>query len=147
MVTDSHHWLKVVMLFPSNFGGFSIFNLKVRIRTSLAGRPGACVATIPAPTNLTISSGVSIVASCAPVGSLAPGGGLPVGRFCTYRSSSLSLGGGEGEGELTGRFGTCGGPPPLPPAPLSVSGSGSGGGLEGGMACGRSLQVGGPEGS
>jgi len=89
MVTDSHHCLKVVILFPSNFVGFSIFNLEVRIHTSSASLHGACTAAIPTPTNLAISSGMSIVASCAPVGSLAPGGDLPVGRFCTFKSSSL----------------------------------------------------------
>lgn len=149
MVTDSHHWLTAVMLLPSNFAGFSIFSLEVRICASSTGRPGACAAVIPAPTYLAISSGVSIVASCAPISSLAPCGGLSIGRFCTYKSPSLLLGGGEGKGkgEPTSHLDPCGGPLPLAPAPPSVGGGGSGGGLEGGMACHRSLRVGGLGGS
>jgi len=134
------------MLFRSNFAGFSIFKLEVRIRTSSTGRPGACAAAILAPTNLAISSGVSIVASCAPVGSLAPGGDLPVGRFCTYKSLSLLLGSGEGEGNMACCPGLGGEPPPLPPAPPAAGSggsSGSGGGLEGGIADHLSLLVGG----
>jgi len=133
------------MLFLSNIAGFSIFNLEVRIHTLSAGCPRACAATIPAPTNLAITSGVSIVASCAPIGSLALGGGLSVGRFCTYKLSSLSLGSGEGEGDMAGCPGLGREPPPLPPTPpVAGSGgsSGSGGGLKGGIADRLCLRVG-----
>jgi len=34
-VTDSHHWLKAVILFLSNFSGFSIFSRNVRIGSCL----------------------------------------------------------------------------------------------------------------
>ena len=101
-------------------------------------RPRA--AAIPALTSLAISSGVSIVATCTHVGSLVPGGGLPTGRFCTYRSSSSQLGGGEGEGEgegePTGCWGPCGGPVPPPPV-VPTAGNGGRGGSgwpDGGMA-------------
>jgi len=79
-----------------------------------------------------------MVATCVCVGSLVPGGGLPAGRFCTYRSSLSLLGGGkgEGEGELTARWGPCGGPVPPPPvAPTAGNRErGGSGGLDGGMA-------------
>jgi len=106
---------------------------------------GPRVTAIPAPTNLAISSGVSMVATCARVGSLVPGGGLPVGRFWAYRSSSPSLGGGEGEGEgePIGCWGLCGGlvpPPPVAPAALT-SGRGGSGGLDGGIAGNLCLRV------
>jgi len=62
-----------------------------------------------------------MVASWSWVGSLAPGGGLPVGRFRSYRSSSSSLGGGEGEGGAPLCGGLGGGPPfPAPPAPWGL---------------------------
>jgi len=117
--------------------GCSIFSLEVWIRASFAGRSRPHAAAIPAPTNLVISSGMSMVASWASIGSLASAGGLPVGRFHWYRSSSLSslLGGGEGEGDTTLRLGLGGEPPPLPPVPLAAGSGGSGGsggGLEGG---------------
>jgi len=110
MVADSHHWLKAVGLLPSNFAGFSIFNLDVRIWASLTGCPVACAAAIPAPTSWAISPGVSMVASWSWVGSLAPGGGLTVGRFRSYRSLSPSLGGDEGDGNAPLRGGLGGGP-------------------------------------
>jgi len=63
-------------------------------------------------------------------------GGFPVGRFCTYRSSSSPLGGGEGESDLDGRPGLGGDPPPLPPlSPAAGHGrSGGSGELDGGSA-------------
>jgi len=134
---DSHHWLKVVELFPLNFSGFFFFSLEVWIRALFAGPSEPRAAVILAPTNLAISSGMSMVASCAPIGSLVSGGGLPAGRFCTYRSSSSSLGGGEREGDTAGCPGLGGEPPPLPPVlPVAGSGgsSGSGVGLDGGIA-------------
>jgi len=139
------NWLKADELFLSNFSGFSIFSLEVF--TWFAGcsaLSGTCAAAIPAPTSLAISSGVSIVATCAHVGSLVPGGGLPVARVCTYRSSSSPLGGGEGEGEAEGepasRSGPCGGPVPPPPVVPTAGNSGSGG-LDGGMAGRLCLRV------
>jgi len=76
------------------------------------------------------------VASCVPVGSLAPGRGLPAGRFCTYRSSSSPLDGGKGEGDLDGYPGLGGDPPPCPPLPPAAGhgGSSGSGGLDGGSA-------------
>ena len=143
-MTDSHHWLKVDELFPSNFLGLSIFSLGVFIRLAgCSGLSGTRAAAIPAPTSLTISSGVSMVVTCACVGSLVPGGGLPTGRFCAYKSLSLSLSllgsgedEGEGEGEPTGCWGPRGGPiPPPPVVPTAGSSGRSGsGGLDGGMA-------------
>jgi len=120
MVTDSHHWLKVVELFPSNFFRFFIFNLEVVVLASFMDHSGTRVAMIPAPTSLTISVGVSIVANCPFVGSFVLGGSLPVGRFHSYRSSSSvssSLGGGKGDGDTAGLHALLGGPPPpAPPA-------------------------------
>ena len=80
MVTDSHHWLKTVGFFPSNFAGFSIFSLVV-LTCSSVGHAGRRAAAIPAPTNRAISSSVSMVASRSWVGSSVLGGGLPIGRF------------------------------------------------------------------
>jgi len=110
-----------------------------------SGLSGPRAAAIPVPTNLAISSGVSLVATCAQVGSLVPGGGLPVGRFWAYRSSSPSLGGGDGdgEGELIGCWDLCGGlvpPPPVVPAVVTSGRSGSGG-LDGGIAGRLCLRV------
>ena len=124
MVTDSHHWLKAVGLFLSNLSGFSIFSLEVWIRASVAGRSVPLAAVIPPPTNLAISSGVSMVASWASVGSLVPGESLPIGRFHSYRSLSplsSSLGGGGGEGDTAGLFSLLGGPLPSPPVPPVAS--------------------------
>jgi len=151
-VTDFHHWLKVDELFPSNFSGFSIFSLEVFIWfLGCLGLSGTLAAAIPAPTSLAISSGMSMVATCAHVGSLVPGGGLPGGRFCTYRSSSSPLGGGEGEGEgePTARWGPCGGPIPPPPVAPTVGNSerGGSGGLDGGMAGRLCLRAAGVEAS
>jgi len=141
MVTDSHHWLKVVELFPSNFLGFSIFSLEVCTQATFAGCSTCCATAIPAPTSLAISPGVSMVASCGSVGSVVPGGGLPVGRFSTYKSSSPSLGGGKGEGDPP-RCPDLGGDPfPLPPMPSTASIGGSGGGLDGGTAAHLVLPV------
>jgi len=90
---------------------------------------------------------VRIVATCARVGSLVPDWSLPAGRFCTYRSSSSQLGGGEGEGEgegePTGCWGPCGGPvlpPPVVPTAGDSGRSGSGG-LDGGMVGRHCLRV------
>jgi len=91
-----------------------------------------------------------MVASCVLVGSLASDRGLPTGRFCIYRSSLSSLGGGEGERGGAGHPGLGGEPPPLPPAPPAAGSSGSGGSdgrLEGGIADHLNLQVGGTTGS
>ena len=130
-MTDSHHWLKVDELFPSNFSGFSILSLEVCTRVPLSGCPAACAAAIPAPTSWAISPGVSIVASRSCVGSLAPGRGLPVGRFRSYRSLSSSLGEGDGEGGALPCGGLDGGPPlPAPPIPW---------GPYGGLAAGTAL--------
>jgi len=74
--------IEAVGFFPSNFAGFSIFNLEVLGRGSACGA-GNCAATIPAPTNQAISSGVSMVAGRSRVGSSAPGGALPIGRYCS----------------------------------------------------------------
>ena len=90
-----------------------------------------------------------MVATCTRVGSLVPGGDLPAGRFCGYRSSLSLLGSseGDGKGELTARWGPCGGPihpPPVAPTAGSSERGGSGG-LEGGMAdhlCLRAAGVG-----
>jgi len=133
-VTDSHHWLKADRLFPSNFPGFSIFSLEVGIWGSFTG--GSRTAAIPAPTSLAISSRVSMVASCALMGSLVFGGGLRAGRFWVFRSSSYVLGSGEGEGDPAGRLGPGGIPPPLPPVPpvAGHGGSSVSGGLDGGSA-------------
>jgi len=120
MVTESHYLLKAVGLFLSNFAGFSIFNLDVCIWASLAGCPTACTAAIPAPTSWAISPGVSIVASWSWIGSLVPGGGLPVGRFLSYRSLLFSLGGVEGKGDTALRGG-LGRDPPLPDPAVSRS--------------------------
>jgi len=92
-------------------------------RSFLASCPTACAATIPAPTTWAISPCVSMVASWPSVGSLVPGEGLSVGRFCSYRSLSSSLGGGEGEGDVP----LCGGlgrgrPLPAPPVPWGICG-------------------------
>ena len=58
-----------------------------------------------------------MVASRSWVSSLAPGGGLPVSRFRSYRSLLSSLGGGVGEcGALP--CGGLGGGPPLPARPV-----------------------------
>jgi len=84
-----------------------------------------------------------MVASCGSVGSIVPGGGLPVGRFCTYKSSSPSLGGGECEGDPPRCTGLGGDPFPLPPAPPTAGIGGSGGGLDGGTAARLILLVGG----
>jgi len=90
-----------------------------------------------------------MVATYARVGSLVSGGGLPAGRFCTYRSSSSLLGGGEGEGkgEPTARWGPCGGPVPPPPVAPTAGNSerGGSGGLDSGIAgrlCLRAAGVG-----
>ena len=92
-------------------------------RVPLSSCPTACAAAIPAPTSWAISPGVSMVASRFWVGSLAPGGGLPVGRFRSYRSLSSSLGGGEGEGGAPLCGGLGGGPPlPAPPVPWGLYG-------------------------
>ena len=56
MVTDSYHWLKAVGLFLSNFAGFSIFNLDVRIWASLAGCPAV---TLGRPVNV----GVTVISN------------------------------------------------------------------------------------
>jgi len=84
-----------------------------------------------------------MVASWVLVGSLVPGGGLPAGMFCTYRSSSPSLEGGKGD--PTGGPGHGGDPPRLPPAPPTAGSGGSGGssGLDGGTAARLCLRVGG----
>ena len=126
-MTDSHHWLKADQLLPSNFLGFSIISLDAFIRASFAGHSGACAAAIPTPTSFAISSSISIVAICALVGSLVPDGGIPMGRFCTYKSLSSLLGGGEGKGDLGGRPGLGGVLPPLPPPPPAIGHGGSGG--------------------
>ena len=132
-------------LFPSNFSGFSIFNLEVSILGPFTGGSACPAAPIPAPTSLAISSGVNMVASCVLMGSAVPGGCLPVGRFCMNRSSSFSLGGGkgEGEGEPTGWLGPGGGPVLPPPAFLTAGNGGSGGsgGLDGGMVGRLCLRV------
>jgi len=123
-VTDSHHWLKVVEFFPSNFAGFSIFNLEVVILASFAGCFRVHAAVIPAPTSLAVSAGVSMVANCPSVGRFVSGGGFPVGRFRSYRSSSSvssPLGGGEGDGDTAGLHGLQGGPPPPPVPPADLS--------------------------
>jgi len=75
MVTNSHHWLKTVGFFLSNFAGFSIFSLEV-LTCGSAGHAGIRAAAIPAPTNRAISSGVSMVASRSWVGSSVFSGGL-----------------------------------------------------------------------
>jgi len=108
----------------------------VVIQASFAGLSGACAAEIPAPTSLAFSSGVSIVAICVLYGSLVPGGGLPVGRFSTYRSSSSPLASGEGKRDLDGCPGLGGILPPLPPMPPAASygGSSRSGGHDGGSA-------------
>jgi len=88
---------------------------------------------------------VSIVASCALVGSLDSGRGLSAGRFCTYKPSSSSLGGGEDAGDSASCLGFGGEPPPLPPLLPAADNGGSGGsrgGLEGGIADRLSLRVG-----
>ena len=116
----------------------------MRTHASFPARSGAWAAAIPAPTSLAISSGVSIVASCALVGSLVCGGGLPAGEPGRYKWSSLSLlGGGEGEGDAAGLLDLGGEPPPLPPVPPTVGSGGSGGsgGLDAGIAGRRSLLV------
>jgi len=143
-VTESHHWLKADELFPSNFSVFSIFCLEPFIRPSFAGRSGARAAAIPAPTSLAISSGVVLVAIGVLVGSLVPGWGLPVGRFCMYKSSSSPLGSGEGKGDLDGCPGPGGILPPLPPPPLAIGHSGSGGSsrLDGGSVARLCLRAG-----
>ena len=147
-MTNSHHWLKADELFLSNFPGFSIFSLEVFIRfAGCSGLSATRATAISAPTSLAISSGVSIVATCARIGSLVPGGGLPAGRFGTYRASSSPLGGGEGEGEGEGELTDCWGPSggPVPPPPVvptaGNSGRGSSGGLDGGLAGRHYLQV------
>ena len=92
-------------------------------RAPLSGCSMACAAAIPAPTSWAISPGVSMVTSRSWVGSLAPGGGLPVGKFRSYRSLSPSIGGCEGEGGVTLCGGLGGGPPlPAPPVPWGLSG-------------------------
>jgi len=77
------------------------------------------------------------------VGSVVPGGGLPVGWFYTYKSSSPSLGGGEGEGDPPSCPGLGGDPFPLHPAPPAVGIGGSGGGVDSGTAARLVLQIGG----
>jgi len=123
-------------LFPSNFSGFSIFSLEVLIRASFAGHSGARAAAIPAPTSLAISSGVSIVANWALVGSPVPDGGLPAVRFCMYRLSSSLPRDGMGKGDLDSRSDLGGVPPPLSPLPPAAGHGGSSGsdGLVGGSA-------------
>jgi len=118
----------------------------VRIRASFSACSGARVAAIPVPTSLAISSGVSIVASCALVGSSVSGGGFPAGGPGRYWLSSLSsLGGGEGDGDAAGLLDLGGEPPHLPPVPPAVGSGGSGGSgrLDTGIAGRRSLLVGG----
>jgi len=85
-----------------------------------------------------------MVASCILVGSPEFDGGLPVGKFCTYRSSSL-LDRGKGKGDAAGRLGLGGEPLPLPPVPPAVGSGGSGGsgGLDAGIAGRHSLLMGG----
>ena len=87
-----------------------------------------------------------MVANCALIGSLVSHGGLPIGRFHSYRSSSSSLllsswDGGEEEGSTAGHLGLCGGPPPELLAVGSGGESGSEGRLEGGTAGHRGLRV------
>lgn len=58
-MTDSHHWLKVVVLFLSNFSRFSIFSRDVRIGSCLVA--GYCWArATPSATNCTSSCGVNV---------------------------------------------------------------------------------------
>jgi len=114
----------VVEFFPSNFSGFSNFNLEVVILASFTGCFRVYAAVIPAPTNLAVSAGVSMVANCPSIGSFVSGGGFPVGRFCSYRSSSSvssPLGRCEGDRDTAGLCSLRGGPlpPPVPPADLS----------------------------
>jgi len=72
-----------------------------------------------------------MVASWFWVGFLVPGGGLPVGRFRSYKSFSFSRGGGEGDAALRGGLG---GGPPLPAPPASWSSCGrAGAGTAGGL--------------
>ena len=120
-MTDSHHWLKVDELFPSNFSGFSILSLEVCTWAPLSGCSTAYAAAIPAPTSCAISPGMSMIASQSWVGSLAPGRGLPVGRFHSYRLLSSSLGGGEDEDGAPLCRGLGRGPAlPAPPVPWGL---------------------------
>ena len=98
-------------------------SLEVCTWAPLSGYSMACAATIPAATSWAIFPGVSMVASQSWVGSLAPGGGLPVGRFRSYRLLSSLLGGGKGEGGAPLCGGLGGGPPlSAPPVPWGLCG-------------------------
>jgi len=90
MVTDSHYWLKAVVLFPSNFSGFSIFSRDVRISSCLV--PGTCCAlAMPSTTSWTSSWGVN------------------VGRWFGGDGGGIGVSGSGGDGGPDG--GLDGGPP------------------------------------
>jgi len=59
MVTDSHHWLNTVRLFPSNFSRFSIFRCDVCIR-SARGSAYCWVRAAPSAISWTSSWGVNV---------------------------------------------------------------------------------------
>jgi len=105
-VTDSHHWLKLVVFFPLNGSGFFIFSREVLILAAAwAGVAGAVAAT-PSATALAMVRASSSV----------------VNVLCAGRGD----GGGDGEGRGgSGRSGGCGG---IPPPPNMGFPSGAGGG-------------------
>ena len=111
-MTDSHHWLNAVGLFPSNFSGFSIFSRDVCILASTVGCSSCLALCTPSATNRT-NSWVVIVG----VGFL---GGERWGR----RGGRGGSDGGPEGGPMDDPGGFEGGFPPCPSVGPSTGGLG-----------------------
>jgi len=120
MVTDFHHWLNAIEFFPSNFSGFSILSLEVRI-ASLRGSLSVWARVSASATPFATSLATIRVSTCG----VGPGFHGPGGEG-SLNSRLGGLGGDGGEGDRRGGGFDAGGPPPVPPA---VNGPCSGGAI------------------
>lgn len=127
MVTNSHHWLKAIIFFPSNFSGFSIFRQEVCVLPGL-GSAYCWALAMPSATSCTSSCGVNV-------------GRWFLGGDCRGDGVGGSSGDGGSDGGLEGGL-----PLPAPCGFLQPGGVTWPTGMAG-MAGGRVLLIGGKKGS